>query len=133
MRVVLAQLPDPGSAYSLGWLALGLLALIGGAKLVVDLINGIKRMRGTAPTPQPFIVRSDAEYIQRPEYDRDRKELREELARHARNRKEHYEKVEALSCEIASLKTATNLQSAQIHTIDGKVDRVLDRLPKPTT
>lgn len=91
----------------------------------------IKEERRRAESFEP---RHDPElheqFVPRPEYERDRSEIRTELARHSSSRKAIYDKLEEQGRKLDANATKTDLAYAQINNLDAKMDRVLERLPR---
>lgn len=99
---------------------IGGLVVIGGLAVVIKVLF----------TRQPPLHR---EYVDRESYKEDQDRINAEFARQARGRKEHYEKIEGMGRDIASLQTETRTQGMQLSNLDTKIDRILERLPpKPT-
>lgn len=71
MLFILAELPDPQSAPSVGWLVLGLAAIAVAVNQVGDLIARFRRKESqpTELTGQPIEVRGAPDYVRREEFD----------------------------------------------------------------
>lgn len=121
----LAELPDPASPISIGWVLLavaGAVGAIGGLFLALNQgAEFLARFRGekketstTEISGQPITVKGAHEYVERRAYDRDREEMRQELARNAAARKTNYERLEQLGCEIAATQAEVTSQGRAI-------------------
>lgn len=133
MKPILASLPlflAESSYQGVRSSALGEWLVQAAALAVIALVvwQLVDRVRGGAP--QKREVSFSREYVARPEYDRDRKELDEELGRMARNRKEHYKEVELQGRQIVELKTRVDAHDRAIAVIDQKLDALPDRIAR---
>lgn len=80
--------------------------------------------------PQPFTVQPHTEYVTTTAHDKDIKEIKEELKRHAGRRAEIYETQKEQGEQLASLVAKTEAMNATQIRQEGKIDLILQRLPR---
>ena len=88
------------------------------------------KQKDPAATPQPLRVKADADYVTTTAHDKVIGEIKEELKRHGARRAEIYDTQKEQSAAIARLDEKTDLMNAQLVRQDGKIDRILERLPR---
>lgn len=102
---------------------------------LVGIGVGVKKLLQKAPaaTPQPLRVKADEDYVTTTSHDKDIKEIKEELKRHAGRRAEIYDTQKEQGAALAALDEKTDLMNAQLVRQEGKIDRILERLPRSTS
>jgi len=125
-------LPDPTSPFVIGWLLVGLVALLTGLNQGHDMI---KKLTGkgdvTRIEPNPLQIQAAAEYVLRREYTDaiakiwDEHKRLDDLVRHDMARL--HEKVNALSNDMAGMKASNDALMRQLVSISSKLDRNLER------
>lgn len=80
---MIAQLPDPSSYVSMGWVIAVLLALGGGYLLILNIQVRRKQLAAVPPTgaqPQPFVVQEAEVFVKTDDFTKKVAELKEEIA-----------------------------------------------------
>jgi predicted RNase H-like nuclease (RuvC/YqgF family) len=130
--LLIAQSHTPPPGFD-GWVA--------NAFYIVGLIAGVvvlwQKLRPARPTAtlisgQPVHVSPAVRYVEEQRYEREREELKLELTRQARNRKERYEAEEARESQraaaIADLQAQTESQGKSIDLLRGEVASMQGRI-----
>ena len=121
---LLAQLPHPESAQSIGWLALALAALIAGINQVLRLTD---RLKEKPPVHQTYATKVEHGQLQ------DRLDL--ELGRERGSRKKMHEEISALQAQVAAVRTDNQNQSRDLAELKGQIketDKRIDAVPMRT-
>lgn len=127
--LLLAQTPAPEALKS--WLET--FFWLGGGMLMSILIW--KHLTGKSNTaavgPQPFIVKGADDFATKPELAGLAKKMDDELGRERGARKKIHEEISELQGDMKGLKITSDHQTRQLSNLDGKMDQVLLRLPRP--
>lgn len=117
---LLAELPDPSAYQSLGWVLAVLFGIATGALVIKQLFQR-----------DPPLHR---EFVDRVSYDRDRAEIRDQLAcmesASKVSRAAIYERLNEQRQQLASTAEKAELTYAQVQNMDSKMDQILQRLPR---
>ncbi len=151
MMTLLAQLPDPKGAESVGWIML----TIGGIIIIVAAglacAAYIKQLRASKVVQQqimtqPFIVAMEKEFVARHEYERRNKDMAEQVIDRRREIKDVQaftheeshkirESLNAISLEmgqrserLSALEADSKTFTRQLDSLNVKVDRIVDRV-----
>lgn len=126
---IIAQAVPPDGVES--WLK-AFFWLVGGCLGLVLLVKQFAAPKSSPVTvsPQPLIVRPDSNYATREELQRAEQELKEDLTKQAAARKKMHEEIGELQSDVRALQTTADHQTRSLHVLDGKIDRILERLPR---
>lgn len=104
----------------------------GRAALVAEIKKelGTKAEPQAMSLPQPFTVQPHTEYVTTTAHDKDIKEIKEELKRHAGRRAEIYETQKEQGEQLAALVAKSDAMNATQIRQEGKIDIILQRLPR---
>ena len=121
----LAQLPDPSSAASVGWIILSIAALC----LALNQIMGFWREHvKEQPTPSET-------YATKQQHDEFRKQMDAELGRERGSRKLIHQEVAVLQADTKSLRTETESQTRQLADLKKQINDTavrIDEIPART-
>lgn len=122
LPLLLAQVP-PAEALKDWLLCVGFLVGIG---------VGVKKLffEKKSETPQPLKVQNDPGFVTVTAHEKTITEIKAELTRHAGRRAEIYDTQKKQGAQLAALDAKTDLMNAQLQNQDGKIDRILERLPR---
>jgi vacuolar-type H+-ATPase subunit I/STV1 len=109
-----------------------LAGFLGCVAFLVGIAVGIKKLREKSPE-SPLRVKADEEFVTTTSHDKDIREIKEELKRHSGRRAEIYETQRAHGAALAALDEKTDLMNSQLVRQEGKIDRILERLPRQTS
>lgn len=124
MLSLLAQsIPDP----------MQLAGFLGCVAFLVGISVGIKKLlaKDTGPAPQPFVVTEHPAFVTLQSHDRDIREIKDELKRHAGRRAEIYDTQKEQGAQISALVEKTDHINATQIRQESKIDIILQRLPRP--
>lgn len=82
---------------------------------------------------QPLGVKQVHDYVTKAEHEKFADQMGIEFGRERASRKGIYEKIESQGRDIVALKSETASQTRQLHQLDGKIDRILERMPRTTS
>ena len=144
MRLMIGQLPQPTGLQLLIWLACAG-AVLGGLAFTVVLFNGLAKARQTISGkrdamdlhPQPLEVRPAHAFVTEPVFQSATGTLQRQIDALSAERKqdvsELHEKVNGVAREVSGLTTGMELQNQRLASIDGKLDRMIERAAKKGT
>lgn len=121
----LANLPDPASASSIGWVLLSLAALAVAANAIASFWR-----QNIRETPSP-----SATYATKEEHRDLRTRLDEELGRERGSRKRMHEEIAALQADTKSLRSESEAQTNQLGDLKAQLqdtNRRIDEVPRRT-
>jgi hypothetical protein len=117
MIPLVAQLPAPEAAQSVGWIALALVCLVGGINQVLRLTD---RFREHPPTHQTYATKVEHKELET--------KVDAELGRERGARKSIHEQIAALQSEDAALKQKTAAHGEQLAALNGAISDINDRI-----
>lgn len=118
MLPLAANLPDPSSAASIGWLVLTLAGL---AVAVNAIANFWRQNIREQPTPS-------ATYATKAEHSELRAQLDVELGRERASRKRMHEEIAELQGDMKSMRGELNTQSKQVESMHDKLEEINKRI-----
>ena len=112
-----------------------LLSFFGCTAFILGIAVSVKKLleKPPVPTPQPLRVKTDHDFVTTVVHDKAILEIKQELQRHAGRRAEIYETQKEQGAALAALDEKTDLMNAQLVRQEGKIDRILERLPRSTS
>ena len=109
-----------------------LAGFLGCVAFLVGIGVGIKKLlaKDAGPAPQPFVVQEHPSFVTAASHDRDIREIKEELKRHAGRRAEIYDTQKEQGAQISALVEKTEHMNATQIRQESKIDLILQRLPR---
>lgn len=135
MMHIIAELPDPTSAQSIGFIALALFSLIAGINQILRLTDRFR----TQPPPHLTYATKKEHDQQVAKCAQDQKDMEkrfgETITAERRARKEIHEQIGVLTTELASVKSETRQQTSALDDLrdqQGKMNERIDAIPQRT-
>lgn len=143
MLPILAQLPD--SFQGIPALVIG--GVVTTALVAGVIVGGFARLRTALATEMkrelesqakamavqvqtPLVVQAQKDFVTTAAHKESIDRIDAELRRHAGRRAEIYDTQKEQGEQLAALNQKTDLMNAQLQRQDGKIDRILERLPR---
>lgn len=124
MPLFLAQLPDPQSAQSIGWIALAIVCLVAGINQVLRLTD---RFKEHPPTHLTYATKAEHRELG--------EKLDAELGRERGSRKKMHEEIAQLQTSVATVRAENANQSKDLRELKQQIadtDRRIDAVPMRT-
>lgn len=84
----------------------------------------------TVKLAPPVVVTAQREYATSAELAKVERELKSDLTKGAASRKEMHKEIEVLRVGLARMEEQNSAQTRQLHLLDSKIDRILERMPR---
>ncbi len=114
---MLAQLPDPKSAESIGWVLIVIVAIIAGINQAMRLFRSFKE---SPPPHQTYATKEQHRELEL--------KLDAELGRERSARKRIHEEIAALQANVAAIKVATDSQATDTAELKERVAEINSRI-----